>query len=90
MKTYIKLAVDIERHILAGGGDFHADCKAELLKTGSKQVNIWGADWYPDSKKVTFESLINIRPKQNNPSLKVQNPELKEKIEGIVRDLLEI
>ena len=90
LKTYIKLAVDIERHILAGGGAFHADCKAELLKAGSKQVNIWGADWYPDSKEVTFKSLINIRPKQNNPSLEVQNPELKEKIEGIVRDLLEI
>ncbi len=26
--TYIKLAVDIDREILAGGGTLHADCEA--------------------------------------------------------------
>ena len=34
--TYIKLAVDIEREILAGGGTLHADCEAALLEDGSK------------------------------------------------------
>ncbi len=29
--TYIKLAVDIERKILAGGGTLHADCEMEIL-----------------------------------------------------------
>jgi Protein of unknown function (DUF5674) len=28
--TYIKLAVDIECNILAGGGEFHADCESIL------------------------------------------------------------
>ena len=28
LETYIKLAVDIERRILAGGGTLHADCEA--------------------------------------------------------------
>lgn len=32
---YIKLAVDIEREIIAGGGELHADCEAVLLKNGS-------------------------------------------------------
>ena len=40
---YIKLAVDIERGILAGGGELHADCEAVLLEDGSRQENIWGA-----------------------------------------------
>ena len=35
--TYIKLAVDIRRKILAGGGILHADCESELLEDGSKQ-----------------------------------------------------
>ena len=26
LQTYIKLAVDIQRKILAGGGEMHADC----------------------------------------------------------------
>lgn len=33
---YIKLAVDIERKILTGGGEIHADCEAVLLENGSK------------------------------------------------------
>lgn len=45
--SYLKLAVDIEREILAGGGEYHADCEAVLLENRSQQVDIWGADWYP-------------------------------------------
>lgn len=29
--SYIKLAVDVEQGILAGGGILHADCEAVLL-----------------------------------------------------------
>ncbi len=88
--TYIKLAVDIERGVLAGGGALHADCEAELLKDGSQQENIWGADWYPDSNDMTFEALINIRPGQNNLSIEIQDITIRTKIEAIVRQLLEI
>ena len=47
LETYIKLAVDIDRGILAGGGGLHADCEAALLEDGSAQESIWGADWVP-------------------------------------------
>lgn len=89
LKSYIKLAVDIKKEILAGGGILHADCEAVLLKDGSKQEDIWGADWIPDTKQISFEALINIRPRQNNPSMKVQDQIIREKIENIVRSLLE-
>lgn len=61
--TYIKLAVDIKRGILAGGGILHADCESELLEDGSNQEDVWGADWVPESQEVHFEALINIRPR---------------------------
>lgn len=48
---FIKLAVDIRRGILAGGGEMHADCEEVLLEDGSKQQNNWGADWYPALRK---------------------------------------
>jgi len=35
--NYIKLAVDIKKGILAGGGILHADCEAVLLDEGSQQ-----------------------------------------------------
>ncbi len=47
LNPMIKLAVDIRREILAGGGQMHADCEAVLLEDGSIQGDIWGANWIP-------------------------------------------
>jgi hypothetical protein len=86
----IKIAVDIEQEILAGGGELHADCERALLENGSQQADIWGADWYLEVKRVGFESLINIRPRQQNRGMDIQDLVIREKIEIIVRRLLEI
>jgi hypothetical protein len=86
----IKLAVDLEREILAGGGELHADCEQALLQDGSRQENVWGGDWYPDIREVGFESLINVRPRQDNRSLELQSPVLRQQFEAIVRRLLEV
>ncbi len=88
LEGYIKLAVDVRQNILAGGGAMHADCEAELLKAGCVQADIWGADWDPFKQEVGYDSLINIRPKQNNRAMEIQDPELRENIEKIVKALL--
>lgn len=88
LRTYIKLAVDIDREILAGGGTLHADCEAVLLEDGSQQEFIWGADWLPETQEVTFESLINIRPRQNNRSMEIQDPEIRAQVTAIGQRLL--
>jgi hypothetical protein len=90
LKTYIKLAVDVERNILAGGGEYHADCEEVLLEDGSRQEDIWGADWYPEQRKVEFGALINIRPHQGNRSMEVEDPKLRDRIETIARALLQV
>lgn len=88
LETYIKLAVDIRLGILSGGGVLHADCESVLLENGSQQEDIWGADWNPSSQQVTFESLINIRPRQNNFSLEVVDAEIRQRISEITYKLL--
>ncbi len=88
LSTYIKLAVDIRRGVLAGGGALHADCEAVLLEDGSRQEDVWGADWIPSAQQVTFESLINIRPRQNNPSLEILDSGIRERVAEIVKPLL--
>src|SRR4030067_583562 len=90
LEPYIKLAVDVERNILAGGGEYHADCEEALLEDGSRQEDLWGADWYPESKIVGFVALINIRPRQGNRGMEIEDPKLRAKIETIVRQLLEV
>jgi hypothetical protein len=90
LKTYIKLAVDVERDILAGGGEYHADCEEVKLEDGSRQEDIWGADWYPEHRKVEFGALINIRPRQGNRSMEIEDPKLRDRIETITRALLQV
>lgn len=85
LNTYIKVAVDINRGVLAGGGEWHADCEQVLLNNGSHQQDIWGADWYPDEKQVRCEALINIRPRQNNRTLLIQDLSLRKRVEDIVQ-----
>jgi len=86
---YIKLAVDIRRGILAGGGLLHADCEATLIEDGSRQEEIWGADWFPESQDVSCLSLINIRPKQGNPGMEIRDAGVRAQVETVVKSLLE-
>jgi hypothetical protein len=87
--SYLKLAVDVAQGLVVGGGEYHADCEEVLLEQGSRQENIWGADWYPDSHAVAFGALINIRPRQNNRAMEVQDAALRARIEQIVRAVFE-
>jgi len=90
LKTYIKLAVDVERRILAGGGELHADCEAVLLMHGSKQENIWGANWIPSTKKVGYEAMLNISTRRKNPSMEIQDPKIRRLVEAVVLERLDL
>jgi hypothetical protein len=89
----VKAVLDIEKEIMALDAEMHADEEAELLKKGSKQNNLWGINLYPENYGkndfIEFDSMINIRPKQNNRSRGVDDPNLKNKIIKIVNKLVE-
>jgi hypothetical protein len=83
----IKIVVDIRKHILAGGGEMHADCESVLLNDGSEQDDLWGANWYPHEQRIEFESLINIRPRLGNRNIVIQDENLRKQVESVTRDL---
>jgi hypothetical protein len=64
-RFYIKTVVDIRQRILAGGGAMHSDCETVLLEAGSQQADVWGASWNPISQAIVYESMVNLRPRQN-------------------------
>ena len=83
----VKAVVDISREIVAIDAELHADLEALLLENGSKQKDLWGINLYPDLETKDFleyDSMINIRPSQNNRSRGVDDAQLREKIAGIV------
>ena len=82
-----KAVVDIEQKIMAIGGELHADEEAFLLDHGSLQENLWGINLYPDkfpNDWIEFDSMINIRPSQNNRSRQVENLDIRGRIIEIV------
>ncbi len=88
----VKAVIDLKIGIMAIGGELHADEEAELLKNGSQQSDLWGINLYPDEsekKWIEFDSVINIRPSQNNRSRDVESAEIKKKIKDIVKNLTE-
>jgi hypothetical protein len=83
-QMYIKVALDVESGVLAGGGAMHYECEEVLLEAGYPQDTIWGAGWYVNTQQVAYDSLINIRPRQNNRSNEPENPETRARIKDIV------
>ena len=86
-ESFIKLAVDIERGVLAGGGEFHVDCEAALVEAGSSKRDVWGADWAPDSDEIKFGAMINSRPKENR-AMDIQDKAIRRRVEQVIRQLL--
>ena len=87
----VKAVVDVEKKIMAIGGELHADEEALLLKRGSKQENLWGINLRIDKTKnefIEFDSMINVRPSQNNRSRSVENLEMQRKIINTVSKLI--
>lgn len=89
--NFIKAVVDIEFKIMAIDAELHADEEAQLLSEGSKQENLWGINLYPEIKTddwIEFDSLINVRPVQNNLSRGVVNEVIRKKIIEVVNNLI--
>lgn len=88
LRGYIKFVVDVELGILAAGGEMHVDCEKVLMKEGSKQKDLWGGGLDLETKEVDYNSMINIRPNQNNPSRDVLDVGIRVKIDSVVKELI--
>lgn len=44
----VKAVVDIEKRIMAIGGEMHADEEKDLLEHGSKQEDLWGINIFTE------------------------------------------
>jgi hypothetical protein len=87
----VKAVVDTERRIMAVAGELHSDEEATLLDDGSTQADLWGINLYPEETGddwIEFDSMINVRPRQGNRSRSVDDPEIRQRIQQIVAELI--
>ena len=86
----VKGVVDISKQLLVVDAEMHVDEEQFLLERGSAQADLWGINLWPENYGsadfVEFDSMINIRPWQNNRTRSVDNRELQEKIAIIVME----
>lgn len=87
----VKAVVDVERGLMAIGGELHSDEEAALLDQDSEQQHLWGINLYPRKpleEWIEFDSMINVRPSHGNRSRDVENPEIRGAITTIVNRLV--
>lgn len=90
--TLVKADVDIAKKLVVVDMDMHADGEAYLLEQGSAQVDLWGINIHPDKYGtddfIEFDSMINIRPRQDNPSRDVLSEEVRSRIRELIAEIV--
>ena len=87
----VKYVVDTNRGVAAVGGEMHADAEEALLEDGSRQPDLWGANYYPGRGReecIEYTSLINIRPAQDNRSMEIRDPAIRERVRDLTWALI--
>jgi len=87
----VKYVVDVQRGVVAIGGELHADAEQVLLGDGSRQTDLWGANYYPGRGPddcIEYTSVINIRPARGNASMLIDDPTLRDRIKAITLALI--
>ncbi len=90
--TLVKADVDVVKKIIIVDMEMHVDGEQELLENGSSQQDLWGINLKPDKfgtdEFIEFDSMINIRPRQNNPSRFVLDSNVREQIIQLVGEVV--
>lgn len=79
----VKYVADVERGVIAIGGEMHVDAEQLLLESGSRQADLWGANYYPGRGRegcIEYTSFINIRPSAGNRSMELVDPDLRARV----------
>jgi hypothetical protein len=87
----VKYVVDVERGVAAVGGELHADEEALLLEDGSRQDDVWGANYYPglgSDDCIEYTSLINIRPAAGNRSMVIESEQVRARVRELTHALI--
>lgn len=89
-KDYIKTVIDVEKNILAVGGEYHIDCEDALIKTGSKLENLYGGGYRVSTKEVEYMAMSNYKPAIGKITYEIMDKNVREKLYKLTKNFLEI
>ncbi|MBU1110412.1 hypothetical protein KKB83_02255 [Patescibacteria group bacterium] len=83
-EDYIKVVIDLQREVMAAGGEYHVDCEQVLIKDGSKQSDLWGGGYTVSTGGVDFMALSNYRPADGRVTYEIADEKVQKKFKEIV------
>ena len=83
--TYIKTVIDVNKKICSAGADRHFESEKILLDQNSSQSDLWGGGIDLETKIIDNNSLINLRPSDNNLSNEIQDAKIRETFEKLTK-----
>ena len=99
----LKRLEELRREAELGGGEERIRAQHErgklsarerldlLLDEGSRQQDLWGANYYPGRGRedcIEFTALINIRPSQGNAGMEVQDAAVRDRMRALTYALI--
>lgn len=89
---FVKAVVDLEKKLVVVDAEMHYDEEQFLLERGSRQKDLWGINLYPEAygtgNFIEYDSMINVRPAQGNPSRKVLDKDLQQQISALILEVV--
>lgn len=88
----VKAVVDIEKRVMAIGGEMHADEEMFLLEHGSQQEDLWGINIFTElegADMIEFDSMINVKPRSGNHTRGVEDAVIRNRIIELVEALVQ-
>ena len=82
----VKGVVDMGTERIALDAPMHVDLETMLLDEGAIQADLWGFNLYPDEDEdfIEFDSMINLRPWDNNRTRGIDSVIIQDKIKEII------
>lgn len=88
LNGYVKFVVDVNKNVMTIGGLRHFEGEQLLIANGSRQIDLWGGGVDLESGELDYDSMINIRPGQGNPSREILDINVRAVVKRILKDLL--
>ena len=87
---YIKTVMDIEKDILAVGGEYHIDCEEVLIKSGSKLENLFGGGYRTSTREVEYMAMSNFKPNMGKVTYEIMDENVRKKLKELTEKFLMI
>ena len=89
-EDYIKTVIDVERNVIAIGGEYHIDCEEVLIKKGSKFGNLYGGGYRISTKEVEYMAMSNFKPALGKMTYEITDENIRKALHKLTKDFLEI